>query len=828
MRDKAPGPDGFRAYFLLQLMGVKEDPSRRYVRDAVASFVRWIASGPDFAARPALAASSLLGIPKPQQPGEIRPLAIGSVWRRAAAALLLKYHRDTIERALGDSQIGFTSCGREAVGLAIRLMLEKHPDFIVFKLDVRNAFNAICRAICLSACLDRAAALLLMARFFYGDTADLPTRTADGTSVSIKSQEGTQQGDPLGGPLFGMGFAREYLEPARAWLARRCPAALLAADWDDVITVAPADVVADFLQWTANGALARAGLTLRPEKCLVWSPHPLSADERAAFPEEVRVAPPSAGIIWAGIPFGTDDFVTSSVRGTIAAQLDLVQDASGAYSHLHGQDKLTALSRSVLARPADLMRMVPPRLLSAALADFDENALRAFCAIIEVPMDTLTPLQRLSVGLPVKGGGFGLRRKTDIMYVAYLSACLAAQGVIQRKWGAQLGDLVRDIETSDLTTAQDIRHCYGVVGACDEDVRDPGRLRRVLEPLLPDGLRNLPSGSGLFAGLQRRLTECIDDVQRLRFLAGSTPEECTWLESSSGSLPGAFLLVKPTLVPSTRLSSRLLANACQRRLFHRQSALANTSARSGFCPAVPARGGLPCARPCDLRGAHLTTCPTGGGSVAIHNSVNEALAQCFRQVLPHHLVLSDHGEILGALRVRLGLLPGDVLPFPVPDIMTLGEDTIYVDTRITEPRGAANMAARGDAAGNAADAAALAKTQQYASAFLGGHMQAHQFVPFALETGGRPCAAADKLLHRLALLHEAKLTNLPLRDKLGPAGNRFLTLLRQIISASLQRAIGRRITTTADRVLFAQTARGRARGDFHVFDALTIADAVAG
>ena len=139
------------------------------------------------------------------------------------------------------------------------------------------------------------------------------------------------------------------------------------------------------------------------------------------------------------------------------------------------------------------------------------------------------------------------------------------------------------------------------------------------------------------------------------------------------------------------------------------------------------------------------------------------------------------------------------------------------------------MAARGVAAtGNSADAAALAKTQQYAGAFLGGHMQAHQFVPFALETGGRPCAAADKLLHRLALLHEAKLTNLPPRDKLGPAGNRFLTLLRQIISASLQRAIGRRITTTADRVLFAQTARGRCRGDFHVFDALTIADAVAG
>ena len=84
-----------------------------------------------------------------------------------------------------------------------------------------------------------------------------------------------------------------------------------------------------------------------------------------------------------------------------------------------------------------------------------------------------------------------------------------------------------------------------------------------------------------------------------------------------------------------------------------------------------------------------------------------------------------------------------------------------------------------------------------------------KYCKFALETGGRPCAAADKLLHRLALLHEAKLTNLPPRDKLGPAGHRFLTLLRQIISASLQRAIGRRITTTADRVLFERTRGSR-------------------
>ena len=109
-------------------------------------------------------------------------------------------------------------------------------------------------------------------------------------------------------------------------------------------------------------------------------------------------------------------------------------------------------------------------------------------------------------------------------------------------------------------------------------------------------------------------------------------------------------------------------------------------------------------------------------------------------------------------------------------------------------------------------------------------MRETQFAPFVMEHGGRLSKSADKILRRLAALHEAKLLNSPPSNKLGPVGNRFLTMIRQIMSATLHKATSRRIRvlTVSDRVLFTQASRARDGGEFRVLDALTIAEAVSG
>ena len=217
-----------------------------------------------------------------------------------------------------------------------------------------------------------------------------------------------------------------------------------------------------------------------------------------------------------------------------------------------------------------------------------------------------------------------------------------------------------------------------------------------------------------------------------------------------------------------------------------------------------------CTRACDNRGAHLTTCATGGGAVIIHDTVNDALANFgFRQVYPPNLVLSKRPEIREHLLQKFGLARDAQLPFPTPDVMTLGEETLYVDTRITDPRGDSNMAqgaaaADGAGAGAAAEAAAAQKLADYRQAFEGNFMRETQFAPFVMEHGGRLSKSADKILRRLAALHEAKLLNLPPSNKLGPVGNRFLTMIRQIMSATLRTRLR---AAASSRCLIASSSR---------------------
>ena len=72
------------------------------------------------------------------------------------------------------------------------------------------------------------------------------------------------------------------------------------------------------------------------------------------------------------------------------------------------------------------------------------------------------------------------------------------------------------------------------------------------------------------------------------------------------------------------------------------------------------------------------------------------------------------------------------------------------------------------------------------------------------------------------------MTNLPPPVKLGPVGSRFLTLLRQILSATLHKATSSRILAVADRVLFTRASRVPHLSDYGDYSASSIAEAVGG
>ena len=90
--------------------------------------------------------------------------------------------------------------GPEILALAMRLALERHPEWVALKLDFRNAFNRVNRAAMLRAVRDRLPHLLPWVLWCYRT----PSHLRFGDLAPLLSAEGVQQGDPLGPLLFAL------------------------------------------------------------------------------------------------------------------------------------------------------------------------------------------------------------------------------------------------------------------------------------------------------------------------------------------------------------------------------------------------------------------------------------------------------------------------------------------------------------------------------------------------------------------------------------------------------------------------------------------------
>ena len=88
----------------------------------------------------------LLAIQKPDAAG-IRPIAIGETLARLVGRAMVVQLRDALQHLLMPLQFGIAvPGGTEAVVLGIRADLQAHPDWVVLKVDVANAFNNVHRS----------------------------------------------------------------------------------------------------------------------------------------------------------------------------------------------------------------------------------------------------------------------------------------------------------------------------------------------------------------------------------------------------------------------------------------------------------------------------------------------------------------------------------------------------------------------------------------------------------------------------------------------------------------------------------------------------------
>ena len=148
-----------------------------------------------------VASAPLTPLLKPD--GGIRPIAVGTIWRRLVSKVAMKGVGKVMAKYLNDFQFYVkVSGGAEAILHSVNRVLNlRHGDgsLTLLTVDFSNAFNLVDRSELLREVRLRCPSISLWVEFLYGQTARL--YLGDG---HIMSAIGVQQGDPLGPLLFAL------------------------------------------------------------------------------------------------------------------------------------------------------------------------------------------------------------------------------------------------------------------------------------------------------------------------------------------------------------------------------------------------------------------------------------------------------------------------------------------------------------------------------------------------------------------------------------------------------------------------------------------------
>jgi hypothetical protein len=406
------GRDGLRAQHLMDILGGAASAIADDLLGSITGVVNMFLSGkcPSQLGE-YIASAPLTPLVKPG--GGIRPIAVGTVWRRLVSKVASSSVGDSMNSYLQDFQFGVgVPGGCEAVFHSVNRLIEskgREVGLSMLLVDFKNAFNLVGRSVLLQEARGRCPSIAPWVEFCYAR----PARLYYEDSI-LWSCQGVQQGDPLGPLLFALA-----LYPLIHAINQSCELTLQAWYLDDGTIVGDTLMVAKALDIIGTEGPAR-GLFLNVDKTELFWP---AEDPRSRVDDmlPINIARPLNGVKLLGGSVSLDegfcrDLASKRVSKTIhlIEAINKLNDPQCELLLLHNCEGVSKLSYA--------LRTCSPLHLSEAQAQFDQTLRASLEKIVTASGPGFGDWQWRLATLPIKLGGLGILSAGDIIQYAFLAS----------------------------------------------------------------------------------------------------------------------------------------------------------------------------------------------------------------------------------------------------------------------------------------------------------------------------------------------------------------------------------------------------------------------
>lgn len=777
-----PGIDQLKFEHLKALIGNhfgKQEPDEVEYSNILAHIIELIANA-DHPAEVGYAfrENELIAIPKGSN-GDIRPIAMGSTYRKLASKLWFNKMTEFNSNYFQKYQYGLKKKGMELIIHSLTMKMQQYPEFDIYLVDASNAFNSIKRVQGLTEVKKRFPGVLPFLSSMYMENSHCWFQgKADGIA-SIVSDEGFHQGDVLSSWLYVLSLQPMLDEIDQNIRTSFGEEAVYGQYWyiDDGSIIGPRKVVCEvirlirdigpnygyhinmdkgtYLFGNCNGDTDLLKESMRyvytqfhiPIEKLLYNPE--------YFPNirKCNQRVEDYGAIVLGAPIGSDAYVQKQLQ--IFVEKELIPTTNNLINHPDVQERWTLFTRSYLFKPYHLYRTIPPPLMGNFYDQIEYEKNRILASLLACDVDCMTAIMNLA-SIPISAGGLGTGNAENISLAAFVASLYEISGLFNpdiklfdinddckhiRYFNLCCSLLDKQVETvHDPHNPPDYN-----INSLHADIMDQGNQSESIQHILVERLTN------------RSIKQCHSTIQ----LEDQT--KFRWMQSLMNPHSGKWLEAIPTnnhLV----MDNKSFTAALRFRLFmpyrgYRSNLLCNCNKE----PKIVL----------DPHGDHLATgCNKYNTRVQLHDAVCRTIRGLLKYVGYH--TTAEQRNVLGngdqALR---------------PDITVhdyKGRKDLCLDISITSTlRYHSNGAIINDclqgSIGKYGVDAYNSKLRKYQEAAANNN---RDFLPFIIESSGMLHKEAEKFIRNVATTHEK---NLVCRNET------ILNFMYKSISITFQRAM---------------------------------------